>query len=181
MIFGNICNLRVWSLLTSGSCRRRWRWVRFLHAEVPPDSVGALRGAGSRVRPVCRLCLARLQLGTGRVPGWSGGGGVAVRKELAAPVEAGEAVHCPWAIPLSQNAAKYAIIDFSQAANAWGEYPHRVNTGHCPGRRVGFPRYKRRMHEQGFRADNVLTAMSRSGDGISGAWRLSCGGAFWDS
>ena len=60
----------------------------------------------------------------------------------------------PWASPLSQNAAKYAIIDFGQAAEGWGEYRKRVKTGHRPGRRVGFPRYKRRKHEQGFRADN---------------------------
>ena len=66
----------------------------------------------------------------------------------------------PWATPLSQNAAKYAIVDFGQAANAWGEYRKRVKTRHRLVRRVGFPRYKRRKHEQGFRADNVLTARS---------------------
>ena len=60
----------------------------------------------------------------------------------------------PWGIGLSQNAAKYAIIDFGQAAAAWGEYRKRVKKGQRPGRRVGFPRYKRRKHEQGFRADN---------------------------
>ena len=60
----------------------------------------------------------------------------------------------PWGTELSQNAAKYAIIDFGQAAAAWGEYRKRVKAGRRPGRRVGFPRYKRRKHEQGFRADN---------------------------
>ena len=60
----------------------------------------------------------------------------------------------PWAVPLSQNAAKYAIVDFGQAANAWGEYRKRVKAGGPQGRRVGFPRFKRRKHEQGFRADN---------------------------
>ena len=60
----------------------------------------------------------------------------------------------PWAVPLSQNAAKYAIVDFGQAASTWGEYRRRVKAGHRPARRVGFPRYKRRKHEQGFRADN---------------------------
>ena len=60
----------------------------------------------------------------------------------------------PWGLELSQNAAKYAIIDFGQAAASWGEYRQKVKAGQRPGRRVGFPRFKRRKHEQGFRADN---------------------------
>ena len=60
----------------------------------------------------------------------------------------------PWSAPLSQNAAKYAIIDFGRAAASWGAYRKAVKTGQRPGRRVGFPRFKRRRHEQGFRADN---------------------------
>ena len=60
----------------------------------------------------------------------------------------------PWGTVLSQNAAKYAIIDFGQASESWGEYQQKVKAGHRPGRRVGFPRFKRRKHEQGFRADN---------------------------
>ena len=60
----------------------------------------------------------------------------------------------PWAAELSQNAAKYAIIDFGQAATTWGAYRKRLRAGEKPGRRVGFPRFKRRKHEQGFRADN---------------------------
>jgi len=60
----------------------------------------------------------------------------------------------PWGTVLSQNAAKYAIIDFGQAAEIWGEYRQKVKAGQYPGRRVGFPRFKRRKHEQGFRADN---------------------------
>ena len=60
----------------------------------------------------------------------------------------------PWGTDLSQNAAKYAIIDLGQAAEAWGEYRRKVKAGQRPGRRVGFPRFKRRKHEQGFRADN---------------------------
>ncbi len=60
----------------------------------------------------------------------------------------------PWCRGLSQNAAKYAIIDFGQAADAWGAYRQRVKAGHGTGLRVGFPRFKRRKHEQGFRADN---------------------------
>ena len=60
----------------------------------------------------------------------------------------------PWAAPLSQNSAKYAIIDFGAAAESWGEYRKRIKAGQRPGRRVGFPRFKRRKHEQGFRADN---------------------------
>ena len=60
----------------------------------------------------------------------------------------------PWGAQLSQNAAKYAIIDFGQAAESWGEYRQKVKAGQRPGRCVGFPRFKRRKHEQGFRADN---------------------------
>ena len=60
----------------------------------------------------------------------------------------------PWGAALSQNAAKYAIIDLGQAVDAWGEYRKRVKAGQRSGRRVGFPRFKRRRHEQGFRADN---------------------------
>ncbi len=60
----------------------------------------------------------------------------------------------PWGAVLSQNAAKYAVIDFGQAAEGWGEYRRNVKAGQRPARRVGFPRFKRRKHEQGFRADN---------------------------
>ena len=60
----------------------------------------------------------------------------------------------PWGAQLSQNAAKYAIIDFGQAAESWGDYRRKVKAGQRTGRRVGFPRFKRRKHEQGFRADN---------------------------
>ena len=60
----------------------------------------------------------------------------------------------PWGRELSQNAAKYAIIDLGQAADSWGEYRLKKKAGHNTGRRVGFPRFKRRKHEQGFRADN---------------------------
>ena len=60
----------------------------------------------------------------------------------------------PWASVLSQNAAKYAIIDFGQAADAWGAFRRAVKAGKLPGRRRGFPRFKRRKHQQGFRADN---------------------------
>ena len=59
-----------------------------------------------------------------------------------------------WGTQLSQNAAKYAIVDFGQAAESWGEYRRKVKSGQRPGRRAGFPRFKRRKHEQGFRADN---------------------------
>ena len=60
----------------------------------------------------------------------------------------------PWAADLSQNAAKYAIIDFSQEAGAWGAWRKVVKAGKRPGRRRGLPRFKCRRHEQGFRADN---------------------------
>ena len=59
-----------------------------------------------------------------------------------------------WGRELSQNAAKYAIIDLGQAAVRWGEYRRKVKAGQRTGRRVGFPRFKRRKHGQGFRADN---------------------------
>ena len=60
----------------------------------------------------------------------------------------------PWSGELSQNAAKYAVIDFGEAAERWGDYCRGLKAGRRPGRRVGFPKFKRRKHEQGFRADN---------------------------
>ena len=51
-----------------------------------------------------------------------------------------KAMIAPWAAALSQNAAKYAVIDFGQAAKAWGAYRKRLKTGVPAGRRVGFPR-----------------------------------------
>ena len=59
----------------------------------------------------------------------------------------------PWGKNLSQNAAKYAIIDLGQATSSWGKYRRKQKQG-MPCRRVGFPRFKRRKHEQGFRTDN---------------------------
>ena len=60
----------------------------------------------------------------------------------------------PWGVELSQNSAKYAINDLGQAAESWGEYRGKTKAGQRSGRRVGFPRFKRRRHEQCFRADN---------------------------
>ena len=60
----------------------------------------------------------------------------------------------PWASVLSQNAAKYAVIDLGQAVDNWSAYRKRLKAGQPTRRRVGFPRFKRRKHEQGFRADN---------------------------
>ena len=55
--------------------------------------------------------------------------------------------------PQSQNAAKYAIIDFGQVADAFGVHRKAHKRGQNP-LRVRFPRFKRCKHEQGFRADN---------------------------
>ena len=72
----------------------------------------------------------------------------------------------PWAAALSQNAAKYAVIDFGQAAKAWGAYRKRLKTGVPAGRRMGFPRFKRRKHEQGFRADNGPDTVRTDGKAV---------------
>ena len=72
----------------------------------------------------------------------------------------------PWGAQLSQNAAKYAIIDLGQGADGWGEYRRRMKAGQRPGRRVGFPRFKRRKHEQGFRADNGPDTVKASGKAV---------------
>ena len=72
----------------------------------------------------------------------------------------------PWASALSQNPAKYAVIYFGQAADAWGAYRQRVKAGHSTGRRVGFPRFKRRKHEQGFRADNGPATVRADGKAV---------------
>ena len=39
----------------------------------------------------------------------------------------------PWGTALSQNAAKYAIIDLGQAADAWGAHRKRVKAGQRSG------------------------------------------------
>ena len=36
----------------------------------------------------------------------------------------------------------------------WGDNPGKLKAGQPPGRRVGFPRYKRRKHQPGFRVDD---------------------------
>ena len=72
----------------------------------------------------------------------------------------------PWGAVLSQNAAKYAIIDFGQAAESWGEYQQKVKSGQRTGRRVGFPKFKRRKHEQGFRADNGPSTVRVDGKAV---------------
>ena len=59
----------------------------------------------------------------------------------------------PWGGVLGQNAAKYAIIDLGQACQSCNDSRHKRRDG-VACRRVGFPRFKRRRHEQGFRADN---------------------------
>ena len=43
----------------------------------------------------------------------------------------------PWGSGLSQNGVKYAVIDFGQAAERWGDYRRRLKTSQRPGRRVG--------------------------------------------
>ena len=60
----------------------------------------------------------------------------------------------PWGSELSQNAAKYAVMDLGDASQNWSDCRQRLRSGRSTGRRVGFPRFKRRKHEQGFRADN---------------------------
>ena len=39
----------------------------------------------------------------------------------------------PWGTELSQNAAKYSIIDLGQAAEGWGEYRRKVKEGEASG------------------------------------------------
>ncbi|MDE2938885.1 MAG: transposase [Chloroflexota bacterium] len=41
-----------------------------------------------------------------------------------------------------------------QASEAWEAYRRKVKSGQRLGSTVGFPRYERRKHQQGFRADN---------------------------
>ena len=65
-----------------------------------------------------------------------------------------KAILAPRAAGLCQNAAKYSIIDLGQAAERWGENRRKLKAGRRPGRRAGFPKFKRRKHEQDFRADN---------------------------
>ncbi len=52
----------------------------------------------------------------------------------------------PWCVGLSQNAAKYAIIELGQAIDAFGAYRKAGP--------VGFPKFRKRTSGCGFRADN---------------------------
>ena len=45
----------------------------------------------------------------------------------------------PWSVALSQNAAKYAIIDLGAASERWGEYRKRIKAGQRPGDVWVFP------------------------------------------
>ena len=51
---------------------------------------------------------------------------MALREITQAQVEPGQNNYFPWGKDLSQNAAKYAIIDFGQVAEAWGAYNARL-------------------------------------------------------
>ena len=57
-----------------------------------------------------------------------------------------------WGNPLSQLAAKGAVLDAGRAIDRWGAYRKRVKGGGNGGRFVGFPRIKKRGRS--FRADN---------------------------
>ena len=87
----------------------------------------------------------------------------------------------PWGTVLSQNAGKYAIIDLGQAAEQWGDYRRRVKADQRPGRRVGFPCFKRRRHEQGFWADNGPGTVRMDGKAVflpkigGSRWWSNCG------
>ena len=59
----------------------------------------------------------------------------------------------PWSVELSQNAAKYAIIEVGQAIDAFGAYRKAVKAGRKV-RHTGFPRFRKRTSASGFRADN---------------------------
>ena len=72
----------------------------------------------------------------------------------------------PWGAALSHNAAKYAIIDLGQAAEAWGAWRRAVKAGKPSGRRRGFPRFKRGKHEQGFRVDNGPDTVRADGKAV---------------
>ena len=124
------------------------------HEEVPPRRPEAHGRAGGLVRAARWLRPLRLQLGTGRVQGWLDVGEWLGERTLRARWNKVKEMIAPWRSELSQNSAKCAIIDLGQAAEGWGEYRRKVKTGQRPGRRVGFPRFKRRKHEQGLRADN---------------------------
>ena len=72
----------------------------------------------------------------------------------------------PWSRELSQNTAKCAIIDLGQAVSNWREYGRKRKQG-IGGGRVGFPRFKRRKHEEGFRADNGPDTVGVDGKGAT--------------
>ena len=63
-------------------------------------------------------------------------------------------VIAPWACTLSQNAAKYSIIDLGSGQLEVGRVPQEAEAGHQLQAGGSPTRFKRRRHEQGFRSDN---------------------------
>ena len=79
---------------------------------------------------------------------------MAVRADVAAASEQGEVRGCALGCGAVAERSEVRHHRSCQAANAWGVCRQRVKSGERSGRRVGFPRFKRRKHEQGFHADN---------------------------
>ena len=123
------------------------------YEEVSPHCAQAHARAGGSVRAARGLRSVRLQL-VGEFQAGLRVGEWLTERTLRPRWNRVKGMVAPWGTELSQNAAKYAIIDLGQGAAAWGEYRGRVKAGQRAGRRVGFPKFKRRKHEQGFRADN---------------------------
>ena len=151
-------------------CRRRWL-ARFHGAraleEVPPGGTEAHARAGIPVSAASRA-----------IPSWPTTGrwtssGLAWRRGNGSPRGPcdrdgiwSRSMITPWSRELSQNAAKYAIIDVGQAISNWREYGRKRKQGiSC--RRIGFPRFKRRKHEEGFQADNGPDTVRVDGKGAT--------------
>ena len=124
------------------------------YEEVTSCGAQAHTGAGVAVRPARRLRAVAYNWAVGEFKAGLDVGEWLSDQTLRPRWNMVKGIIAPWAAELSQNAAKYAIIDLGQAADTWGAHRKRVKAGQRPGRRVGFPRFKRRRHEQGFRADN---------------------------
>ena len=104
-------------------------------------------GTGVAVQSARRLCAVRYNWAVGEFKAGMDDGEWLSEKTLRLCWNKVKGIIASWGAALSQNAAKYVIIDFGQASAVWGAHRKRVKAGQRSGRRVGFPRLKRRRHE----------------------------------
>ena len=93
---------------------------------IPPRCAEAHGGAGSSVRPHAGYARFAHNWALGEFRAGLGVGEWLTHQLLRPRWNRVKGMIAPWGTELSQNSAKYAIIDFGAAAESWGEYRRRV-------------------------------------------------------